>query len=337
MEKHQQKKKQKKHYGNLNKMNLVTDLINVERKATREGFGEAINILGKNNKSVVVVTADLGESMKVDEFEKVHPERFIQVGVAEQNLMGVAAGLALSSKIPFAVSYAVFNPGRNWDQMRVSVCYTNANVKIVGGHTGISVGPDGATHQALEDIAMTRVLPNLMVVVPADFEQAKKATIAVAIHKGPVYIRLTRPKTACFTTATTPFELGKAQVMRSGKEVTIFACGSLVYEALMAAEELKNEIDVEVINLHTIKPLDEETIIRSAKKTRKVITLEDHQINGGLGGAVAEVLGEKCPTKMMRMGMEDSFGESGETGELLVKYGLDKDGVIKTIRKIIND
>jgi len=318
-------------------MNLVNDIINVERKATREGFGEAMVLLGKSNKEVVVVTADLGESMRVDEFEKQNPNRFVQVGVAEQNMMGVAAGLALSGKIPFAVSYAVFNPGRNWDQMRVSVCYTNANVKIVGGHTGISVGPDGATHQALEDIAMTRALPNLMVVVPADFEQAKKATMAIATHKGPVYLRLTRPKTAMFTTATTPFELGKAQVLRSGKDVTIFACGTLVYEALLAAEELREEVEVEVVNVHTIKPLDEETVVRSAKKTGKVVTLEDHQVNGGLGGAVAEVLGEKWPTKMVRMGMKDSFGESGDPGELLAKYGLNKDGVIKVIRKIIND
>lgn len=317
-------------------MNLVNDLTNVERKATREGFGEAMTALGKRNNDVVVLTADLGESMKVDEFCRLYPERFIQVGVAEQNMMGVAAGLALSGKIPFATSYAVFNPGRNWDQMRVSVCYTNANVKIIGGHTGITVGPDGATHQALEDIAMTRVLPNLMVVVPADYEQAKKATLAIASYIGPVYLRLTRPKMACFTTATTPFELGKAQVLRLGKDVTIFACGGLVYEALLAAEELKNEIDVEVINIHTIKPIDEETVVRSARKTGKVITLEDHQINGGLGGAVAEVLGEKSPTKMIRMGMKDSFGESGEPGELLAKYGLDKDGVIKTIKKIIN-
>ena len=316
-------------------MNLVNDIINVEKKATREGFGEAMVLLGRSDKSVVVVTADLGESMRVDEFEKQYPDRFVQVGVAEQNMMGVSAGLALSGKIPFAVSYAVFNPGRNWDQMRVSVCYTNANVKIVGGHTGISVGPDGATHQALEDIAMTRALPNLMVVVPADFEQAKKATMAIAKHKGPVYLRLTRPKTVMFTTSTTPFELGKAQVLRVGKDVTIFACGGLVYEALLAAEELKGEVEVEVINVHTIKPLDEETVVRSAKKTGKVITLEDHQINGGLGGAVAEVLGEKWPTKMVRMGMKDSFGESGEPEELLAKYGLDKDGVIKVIRKII--
>ncbi len=318
-------------------MNLVNDLINVERKATREGFGEAMSLLGKKNKNVVVVTADLGESMKVDDFERENQNRFIQVGVAEQNLMGVSAGLALSGKIPFAVSYAVFNPGRNWDQLRVSVCYTNANVKIVGGHSGVTVGPDGATHQALEDIAITRVLPNLMVVVPCDFEQAKKATFAIASFKGPVYLRLTRPKTACITTATTPFELGKAQVLREGKDITIFACGSLVYEALLAAEEVRGEVDIEVINVHTIKPIDEETIIRSARKTGKVITLEDHQINGGLGGTVAEVLGEKNPTKMIRMGMKDCFGESGEPGELLSKYGLDKDGVIKTIGKILND
>jgi len=318
-------------------MNLANDLINVERKSTREGFGEAMMMLGRNNENVMVVTGDLGESMKVDEFEKLYPERFVQVGVAEQNMMGVSAGLALSGKIPFAVSYSVFNPGRNWEQLRVSVCYTNANVKVVGGHTGISVGSDGATHQALEDIAMTRVLPNLMVVVPADYEQAKKATIAIASHKGPVYLRLTRPKTACFTTVTTPFELGKAQVMREGKDVTIFVCGTLVYEALLAAEELKNKIDVEVVNVHTIKPIDEESIVRSVKKTGKVITLEDHQISGGLGGAVAEVLGEKFPTKIVRMGMRDSFGESGEPKELLAKYGLNNYGVIKVIRKIIND
>lgn len=318
-------------------MNLIDDIFNVSRKATREGFGEAILDLGKRKKNVVVLTADLGESMKVDEFERMFPDRFVQVGVAEQNLMGISAGLALSGKIPFAVSYAVFNPGRNWDQLRVSVCYTNANVKIIGGHTGITVGPDGATHQALEDIAMTRVLPNLMVVVPADYEQAKKATLAIASYKGPVYLRLTRPKTACFTTAITPFELGKAQVLRSGKGVTIFACGSLVYEALLAAEELKGEVEVEVVNVHTIKPIDEEAIVRSARKTGKVITLEEHQINGGLGGAVAEILGEKQPTKMIRMGMKDTFGESGNPGELLAKYGLDKDGVIKTVRKILND
>lgn len=317
-------------------MNLINDLKNSEQKSTREGFGEAVMQLGRNNASVVVLSGDLGESLAVDEFNAVFEPRFIQLGVAEQNMMGVAAGLAMSGKIPFVTSFAVFNPGRNWDQTRVSVCYTKANVKIVGGHAGVVTGPDGATHQALEDIAITRVLPNMVVVVPCDFEQAKKATLAIALHKGPVYLRLSRPKLACFTTVATPFELGKAQVFREGKDVSIFVCGVLVHEVLLAAEELKDEIDVEVINAHTIKPIDEETIARSARKTGKVITLEDHQINGGLGGAVAEVLGEQCPTKMIRMGMKDLFGESGEPKELLAKYGLDKNGVIKTIRKIIN-
>lgn len=318
-------------------MNLVEDIKNIEKKATREGFGEAILLLGKAERRVVVLTADLGESMKVEDFEKMYPERFFQVGVAEQNLMGVAAGMALSGKIPFAVSYAVFNPGRNWDQLRCSVCYTNANVKVVGGHTGISVGEDGATHQALEDIAMVRVLPQMTVVVPADYEQAKKATLAVASHTGPVYLRLTRPKTACFTTAATPFEIGRAQVMREGGSVSIFACGPLVYEAMMAAEMMKGEVEVEVVNVHTIKPLDNETILRSAKKTGRVITLEEHQVNGGLGGAVAELLGEKLPTKMIRMGMKDSFGESGEAEQLWSKYELDREGVSKMIKKIVNE
>ena len=315
-------------------MNLIDDLKKIEKKATREGFGEAMIELGKKNKHVIAISGDLEESLEMDDFERLYPGQFVQVGVAEQNMMGVAAGLALSGKIPFTISYAVFSPGRNWDQLRVSVCYTNANVKIVGGHTGVSVGPDGATHQALEDIAITRVLPNLMVVVPADYEQTKKATLAMASHVGPVYLRLTRPKTACFTSAATPFELGKAQVMRSGSEVSVFVCGPLVYEALLAAEELKNQIDVEVVNVHTIKPLDAEAIVRSAKKTGRVITLEEHQISGGLGGAVAEVLGEKWPTEMTRMGMKDSFGESGEPFELLAKYGMDKNALIKEIIKI---
>jgi transketolase len=316
-------------------MNLINDLKIVSMKTTREGFGEAMSFLAKKNKDVVVVTADLSESMKVDDLEKTFPEQFVQVGVAEQNMMGVSAGLAMSGKVPFAVSYAVFSPGRSWDQLRVSVCYSNANVKIIGGHTGLSVGPDGATHQALEDVAMTRVLPNLLVVVPADYEQAKKATLAIAEHRGPVYMRLTRPKTACFTTAGTPFEIGKAQILRKGADISVFACGPLVYEALLAAEEIKEKVDVEVINMHTIKPIDVEIVVRSAKKTGRVITFEEHQINGGLGGAIAEVLSENQPTKMVRMGMHDSFGESGEAKELLEKYGMNKDALIKEINNFI--
>jgi len=315
-------------------MILVENLNQPVMKATREGFGEAMLELGKRNPEVVVVCADLGESMRVDEFERLYPERFVQVGVAEQNMMGISAGLALSGKTPFAVSYAVFSPGRNWDQLRVSVCYTNANVKIIGGHTGVSVGPDGATHQAMEDIAITRVLPHLTVIVPADSEQSRKATLAIADVKGPVYLRLTRPKTACFTTRTTPFEIGKAQTLKEGSQVTVIACGPLVYQAMLAASELEGEIDVEVINMHTIKPIDETAIIRSAKKTGKVVTIEEHQIAGGLGGAVAEVLAENWPTKMLRVGMSDEFGESGEVNDLMKKYRMDKDSIVKTIRKI---
>lgn len=258
-------------------------------KATREGFGEAMLELGKRNKSIVALSGDLRESLRMAEFGKAYPERFIEVGVAEQNMAGVAAGMALCGKIPFICSFAVFSPGRNWDQIRVSIAYTNANVKIIGGHAGIMVGEDGATHQALEDIALMRALPNMVVVVPADYEQAKKATMALADYVGPAYMRLTRPKAPVFTGGS-PFQIGKAQVIKEGRDITIFACGPLVYQALLAAQEFDESVDVEVVNVHTIKPLDVETIVRSAKKTGREITLEDHQINGGLGGAIAEVL-----------------------------------------------
>ncbi|KKT68248.1 MAG: hypothetical protein UW62_C0001G0012 [Candidatus Collierbacteria bacterium GW2011_GWB1_44_35] len=275
------------------------------------------------------------ESVRVEGFSKAYPDRYIEVGVAEQNMIGIAAGLALEGFIPFAASYAVFSPGRSWDQIRVSVAYTHSNVKIVGGHAGISVGPDGATHQAMEDIAMMRVLPNMIVVVPCDAEQTKKATLALADYKGPAYLRLTRSKTAMFTNRSTPFEIGKAQILRTGKQLTIVGCGPVLYSALMAAEELKEEIDIEVINMHTIKPLDADALIRSAKKTGKVLTIEEHQVNGGLGGAVAEVLAEQAPTKMLRLGMNDAFGESGDSDELMTKYGLDKDGVVRATRKLV--
>lgn len=314
---------------------IVDNIEKVDLKAIRDGFGEAMMSLGKKNSNIVALSGDLRESLRMVEFGKLFPERFIEVGVAEQNMAGVAAGLSMCGKIPFVCSFAVFSPGRNWDQIRVSIAYSNANVKIVGGHTGISVGGDGATHQALEDIALMRVLPNFVVIVPADYIQAEKATLALAEHVGPSYLRLTRPKTAVFTTASAKFEIGKAQILEEGKDVTIFACGPLVYQALLAARELKNEISVEVINVHTIKPLDDQTIISSARKTGKVITLEEHQINGGLGGAIAELLSEKCPTKMIRMGMKDYFGESGEASELLVKYGMDKNAVIGKIREIM--
>ncbi|KKT36132.1 MAG: hypothetical protein UW23_C0006G0017 [Candidatus Collierbacteria bacterium GW2011_GWA1_44_12] len=314
---------------------LVDDLETVEMKAVRDGFGEGLLDLGKRNEKVVALCADLRESVRVEGFSKAYPDRYIEVGVAEQNMIGIAAGLALEGFIPFAASYAVFSPGRSWDQIRVSVAYTHSNVKIVGGHAGISVGPDGATHQAMEDIAMMRVLPNMIVVVPCDAEQTKKATLALADYKGPAYLRLTRSKTAMFTNRSTPFEIGKAQVLRTGKQLTIVGCGPVLYSALMAAEELKEEIDIEVINMHTIKPLDADALIRSAKKTGKVLTIEEHQVNGGLGGAVAEVLAEQAPTKMLRLGMNDAFGESGDSDELMTKYGLDKDGVVRATRKLV--
>ncbi|KKT39522.1 MAG: hypothetical protein UW35_C0003G0037 [Candidatus Collierbacteria bacterium GW2011_GWF2_44_15] len=314
---------------------LVDDLETVEMKAVRDGFGEGLLDLGKRNEKVVALCADLRESVRVEGFSKAYPDRYIEVGVAEQNMIGIAAGLALEGFIPFAASYAVFSPGRSWDQIRVSVAYTHSNVKIVGGHAGISVGPDGATHQAMEDIAMMRVLPNMIVVVPCDAEQTKKATLALADYKGPAYLRLTRSKTAMFTNRSTPFEIGKAQILRTGKQLTIVGCGPVLYSALMAAEELKEEIDIEVINMHTIKPLDADALIRSAKKTGKVLTIEEHQVNGGLGGAVAEVLAEQAPTKMLRLGMNDAFGESGDSDELMTKYGLDKDGVVRATRKLV--
>jgi transketolase len=243
----------------------------------------------------------------------------------------------LEGKIPFCSSYAVFNPGRNWDQVRVSVCYNNANVKIVGAHSGISVGPDGATHQALEDIAITRVLPRMTVVAPCDYEQTKKATIAIANKPGPGYIRFARSKTPQITTTKTPFEIGKAQILNEGRDVSFIACGPLLYEVLVAAKELEEQdnISAEVINCHTIKPLDNDTILASAKKTNAVVTIEEHQMTGGLGGAITELLSQEYPVPVQRVGMPDSFGESGQPNELLEKYGMKAKDIIKATKKVL--
>ncbi|MBI4091127.1 transketolase family protein [candidate division WWE3 bacterium] len=320
-------------------MQLAENLFgkDIKQVPTRDGFGEALVILGDTDPSVVVLSGDLTESTRSEAFSKKYPGRFIEVGVAEQNMMGIAAGLALAGKTPFTSSYAVFNPGRNWDQFRVSVCYSKANVKVVGAHAGISVGPDGATHQALEDIAIARVLPNLTVVAPCDYIETRKATLAIAKHKGPVYIRFTREKTPVFTTEETPFELGKAQVFREGKNVTIVSCGPLVYESLKAANELRLEkgIECEIINCSTIKPLDTETIVKSARKTKAVLTVEEHQITGGLGGAVCEFLGEVFPVKVKRLGMRDTFGESGQPGELLEKYGMSSNHIKVAVGQLL--
>lgn len=309
----------------------------VEQVPTRDGYGEGLVALGEKNENVVVLTGDLSASTRANMFAEKFPERFIEVGVAEQNMMGIAAGLALSGKIPFVSSYAVFVPGRCWDQLRVSVCYSKANVKVAGAHSGISVGPDGATHQALEDIATVRVLPNIVVEVPCDSIEAKKTTIAIGENKGPAYFRFHREKTPVITTAESPFKIGKAEVFRVGTDVSIIACGPLVYQSMVAAKELeKDGISVEVINNHTIKPIDKLTLASSAKKTGAVVTVEEHQINGGLGGAVAEVLAENYPVPMERIGMPDSFGESGAPEELLEKYGMSVKKIKEAVKTVIS-
>lgn len=299
---------------------------------TRNGYGDALIELGKTNPKVVVLTGDLSESTRVDKFAKLYPDRFFQCGVAEQNMMSIAAGLAIEGFIPFVSSYAVFNPGRNWDQLRTNVCYNQANVKIAGAHTGVSVGPDGATHQSLEDIAITRVLPNLTIIAPLDYHETYKATIASAKHDGPVYFRFAREKTPVVTGQTTLFKIGQANILKPGKDMTLIGCGPILVNGLQATYELEKEgISVEVINSHTIKPLDTATILKSAKKTKKVVTLEEHQITGGLGSAVCEFLSEKYPVPILRIGMPDTFGESGQPDELIVKYGMDVKSIMNKI------
>jgi len=305
--------------------------------STRDGYGQALLELGQTNKDVIVLSADLTESMKVSQFKKDFPQRFFEVGVAEQNMVGIAAGLALSGKIPFISSYAVFSPGRNWDQIRTSVCYQDANVKIAGGHTGVLIGPDGATHQGLEDISLTRCLPNLVVLTPADSVQTKKATIAAARHQGPVYIRLTKATTPIVTKESDKFEIAKAQILNPGKDVTIISCGPLVYQALKAAEDLKNQkISAEVINNSTIKPLDISTILKSVQKTHCIVTVEDHQIMGGMGSAVIEALAQTYAAPVTEMiGIKDEFGQSGSKEDLLKAYQLDSKSIVKAVKKAI--
>jgi len=320
------------------KPNLNPNLYkkSVELIPTRNGYGEGLIEAGKKDKNVVVITADLAESTRAIGFQKKFPERFYECGVAEQNLMGVAAGLAREGKIPFVSSYAVFSPGRSWDQMRVNVCYNDVPVKVAGAHTGISVGPDGATHQALEDIAITRVIPNVTVIAPCDSIETKKATLAAAKTKKPIYLRFARNATAVITSKRTPFKIGRAEIFMPGDDVTVCASGPLVYEALKSAKKLKKEgISVEVINNHTIKPIDRKTIVASAKKTGCVVTIEEHQKAAGAGSAVMECLAENFPVPVERVGMPDSFGESGEPEELLKKYGLCCENIEKAIKKVI--
>ncbi|MEJ0021313.1 MAG: transketolase C-terminal domain-containing protein [Candidatus Doudnabacteria bacterium] len=317
---------------------LVDNLYASDMKQVpiRNGYGEGLMILGKENPDVVVLCCDLTESTRSQAFADAFPERFVEVGVAEQNLAGLGAGFAHEGKIPFITSYATFSPGRNWDQIRVSICYGGNNVKIVGSHAGISVGPDGATHQAMEDIAITRVLPRMTVLVPCDAIEARKATLASAKINGPVYIRLGREKTPQFTVEETPFEIGKAQVFREGKDCTIAAAGPQVYYALAAANELAKEgIECEVINVASVKPIDEQTITASVKKTGCAVSAEEHQITGGVGGAVAEVLGRNFPVPQEFVGMPDHFGESGEQNELIAKWGMDSKAIINAVKKVL--
>jgi transketolase len=322
--------------ANLHKDVFTTKLDQIP---TRDGYGDGATEAAEKDSNVVVLTGDLTESTRSQTFKERFPEKFIEVGVAEQNMAGIAAGMALSGKTPFIASYATFNPGRNWDQVRVSICYSKANVKIIGAHAGLSVGPDGATHQALEDIAITRVLPNLIVLSPCDYIEAKKATITAAKHKGPVYIRLARDKTPVFTTDKTKFEIGKATTLMEGGDITIIGTGPILYEALLAAKELKDNrnITCEVINVSSIKPLDEETIIKAAKKTGRVVTVEEHQKAGGLGSAVAELLAQKAPVPMKLLGIDDNFGESGKYSELLEKFGLSAHHIEIEVRNFLQE
>lgn len=311
-------------------------MLNQEHRSTRDAYGDALLALAKTNKNIVVVSADLAESTRVQAFAKKYPSRFIEVGVAEQNMLGVAAGLALSGKTVFASSFAVFSPGRNWDQLRISICYSQANVKIVSTHAGLSVGEDGASHQALEDIAITRVLPNLIVISPLDYEETKKAVVAISKIKNPVYLRLHRQNSTQITDRKSTFQIGKANILQSGTDITLVGCGPILNEAIIAAANLKKKkISVEIINCHTIKPLDKKTILKSLQKTKKLITLEEHQIAGGLGSAILEQVISDFPVPVKMIGVQDSFGESGTPKELWHKYKIDNHYIFQEIIKII--
>jgi transketolase len=309
-------------------------LASTGKKDTRSGFGQGLLELGRNNPAVVALCADLTGSLKMDAFEKEFPERFFQVGIAEANMIGIAAGLTIGGKIPFTGTFANFSTARVFDQIRQSVCYSGKNVKICASHAGLTLGEDGATHQSLEDIGMMRMLPGMTVVVPCDYNQTRLATLAVADLEGPVYLRFGRPKWDIFTPAEDPsFKIGKAQVLVEGTDVTLIACGHMVWISLQAAAKLKEEgISVEVINMHTIKPLDEEAVLKSAQKTGRVVTAEEHNRHGGLGDAVAQVLGTNLPTPLAVVAVNDTFGESGQPEELLEKYGLGVDDVVKAVK-----
>lgn len=306
-----------------------------EMKSTRDGYGEALVELGKD-KRIVALDADLAESTRSIKFKENYPERFFDVGIAEQNLVATAAGLAASGKTPFASSFAVFITGRAYGQVRLNAGISHLNIKLVGSHSGLLTGEDGASHQSLEDISLMRGIPGITVIQPFDFIEAKKATIAAAKYKGPVYLRLGRTKLPIINKKNYQFKIGKGVVLKDGKDITIIATGSLVHIAIEAAKELKKQkISARVINIHTIKPIDKNLILKAAKETNAIITAEDHSIIGGLGSAVAEILSENYPIKLKRIGINDQFGESGKPDELYKKYGLTKENIIKTVKKLI--
>ncbi|MEM0486508.1 MAG: transketolase C-terminal domain-containing protein [Thermoplasmata archaeon] len=311
-----------------------------ERKSIRDGYGDALLELGEKNPNVVVLTADLAESTRTHKFAEKWPERFIECGVAEQNMAGIAAGLGISNKIAFISSFATFSPGKNWETIRTAIIYNNSNVKIAGHHAGISTGPDGVTHQATEDIAIMRCLPNIRIISPCDYFEAKKATLYSTTIYGPFYLRFVREKTPIITTEETPFRFGKIECFWKPKtesaEIAIMATGHLVYQALLAAKELEEQgIDVYVFNVHTIKPLDEEKILEVANKVKGIVTVEDHQIHGGMGSAVAEFLAKTKPIKMNFIGLQNTFGESGSMEDLIKKYGLDKEAIKEAVKNLI--
>jgi transketolase len=317
----------------------ILDLKSLEQKPTRDGFGIGFLQAADENSQVVGLCADLTESTRMEAFAKKYPERFVEMGVAEQNMASVASGLAAVGKIPYVTSYAMFSPGRNWEQIRTTICYNNQNVKIIGSHAGVSVGPDGATHQAIEDIAIMRPIANIRIFAPCDMYEAKKATYAISKIDGPCYIRLTREKTPVFTTEDTPFEIGKAQIFwdADGKlDVVIIACGPLAHNAILAAAELeKDGLKIRVINNSSIKPMDDATIIQAAKDAGAVITVEEHQVSGGMGSAVAEVLAKNYPVPMEFIGVQNRFGESGAPNELIEAFGMGVSHIKEAVKKVL--
>ena len=320
-------------------LHLIPDVLakDIATEPNRKGFGRGLLEAGRRNENVVAACADLTDSTQISLFRDAFPDRFIEIGVAEQNLVTVGSGLAAMGKIPFVSSYAAFSPGRNWEQIRTTICLNDQPVKIIGAHAGLYTGKDGATHQMLEDIALMRVLPNMVVLAPGDSVEAEKATLAMAEDSRPNYMRLTREATPVITSDKTPFEIGRAYVYAPGSDVTIIATGTMTYPALVAAEHLyKDGIDAEVIHCPTVKPLDAVTILKSAAKTRAVITVEEAQINGGLGGAIAELLSEELPTSVKRLGMRDHFGESGDPKDLFQHFGLTYKHIVMAAHQMVD-